>query len=167
MKINVYKTVKFLIMKPLLTSILLFFSIAFAHGQKTNLFYSKQQQAKAMALFVENLKTVYVKGQTFEDFEQKLIANATNTPEGKALLKRAHQFLVEETPKQKIETTYTGLEIENAIKFNKKEAKQFSISDEVTLFGGIEVEKTAIAQKSKSSGCRWYQIRCLMEQISK
>lgn len=154
-------------MKPLLTSLILFFSIAFAHGQKINTVYSKQQQAKAMALFVENVKSVYVKGQTFEDFEKKLIANATNTPEGKALLKRAYQFLVEATPKQTIETTYTGLEIDNALKFTKKNAKQFSVSEEVTLFGGDEVEKTVMAQKSKNSSCRWYQIRCLMEQVSK
>ena len=154
-------------MKSVLLSIVFYFIFFFAQAQKTNLFYSKQHQARAMALFVENVKPVYAKGQTFEDFEKKLIADATNTPEGKALLKRAYQFLVEGTPKQTIETTYTGLEIDNAIKFTKKQSKQFSISDEVTLFGGDEVEKTALAQKSKSSGCRWYQIRCLMEQISK
>lgn len=153
-------------MKLLLTSIILFISTAFVHGQKTNSFYSKQQQAKAMALFVENVKPVYVKGQKFEDFEKMLIANATNTSEGKALLKRAFQFLVDETPKQNIETNYTGLEIDNALKFIKKQATQLSVPDEVTLFGGVEIERTALAQKTKSSGCRWYQIMCLIEQTS-
>ena len=154
-------------MKTVLSLFVLYFSLFFAHAQKTNLLYSKQQQAKTMALFVENVKPIYVKGQTFEDFEKKLIANATNTPEGKALLKKAYQFLVEGTPKQKIETNYTGLELENALKYSKKQTKQLSELDEATLFGGLEVEKSMLNQQSKNSGCRWYQIMCLMEQTSK
>ena len=154
-------------MKTVLLSIVFYFIFFFAQAQKTNLFYSKQHQARAMALFVENVKPIYVKGQTFEDFEKKIIANATNTPEGTALLKRAYQFLVEGTLKQKIETNYTGLELDNALKYSKKQSKQLSGLDEVTLFGGLEVEKSILNQQSKKSGCRWYQLMCLMEQTSK
>lgn len=154
-------------MKTVLSSFVLYFSLFFGHAQKTNQLYSKQQQAKAMALFVENVKPIYVKGQTYEDFEKKLIANGTNSPEGKALLKKAYQFLVEGIPKQKIETSYTGLELDNALKYSEKQSKKLSEIDDATLFGGLEVEKMTLNQQSKSSGCRWYQIMCLMEQASK
>lgn len=154
-------------MKSVLLSIVFYFIFFFAQAQKTNLFYSKQHQARAMALFVENVKPVYEKGQTYEDFEKKLIADATNTPEGKALLKRAYQFLVEGTSKQEIESSYIGLEINNAIKFTRKQTMRLSTLEEVTLFGGLEVEKALLNQQSKNSGCRWYQLMCLMEQISK
>jgi len=153
-------------MKTVLLSIVFYFIFFFAQAQKTNLFYSKQHQARAMALFVENVKPVYAKGQTFEDFEKKLIADATNTPEGKALLKRAYQFLVEGTSKQEIESSYIGLEINNAIKFTRKQTMRLSTLEEVILFGGLEVEKALLNQQSKNSGCRWYQLMCLMEQTS-
>jgi hypothetical protein len=53
------------------------------------------------------------------------------------------------------------------LKYSKKQSKQLSGLDEVTLFGGLEVEKSILNQQSKNSGCRWYQLMCLMEQTSK
>lgn len=151
-------------MKKLATSLLVIvvFSIQ-TNAQKQSTDLSKTQAAQVMASFVESVKPAFQKGQTLKDFEFCLLENNNATPEGKALLSKAFDYLSKGIPNTQISKEYSGNEIVdiqqlfNTIKITEPNA------DGIEVFGGLATITNKFAETSKASGCKWYQLDCLIK----
>ena len=129
-------------MKKNLTLIMLFLALVIQAQITPSL--SKNQLGKAMALFVENVKPAYQKGQTYATFEKTLLGTWSNTPEGTALLSKAFEYISKGVSSDQIASNYNGLEMTNAL---SAMAKSKSSTDGVTVFGGN-------ANASNCNGCK-------------
>jgi len=124
---------------------------------------SKSQLGKAMALFVENVKPAYQKGQTYATFEKTLLGTWSNTPEGTALLSKAFEYISKGVSSNQIVSNYNGLEMTNAL---SAMAKSKSSTDGVTVFGGDVNASNSFSDKGTKEGCKWYQILCFVQKAT-
>lgn len=145
-------------MKKHITIIMLFLALVTQAQITPSL--SKSQLGKAMALFVENVKPAYQKGQTYATFEKTLLGTWSNTPEGTALLSKAFEYISKGVSSNQIVSNYNGLEMTNALSAMAKSKRS---TDGVTVFGGDANASNSFSDKGTKEGCKWYQIKCLVQ----
>lgn len=124
---------------------------------------SKNQLGKAMALFVENVKPAYQKGQTYAAFEKTLLGTWSNTPEGTALLCKAFDYISKGVSSDLIMSNYNGLEMTNAL---SAIAKSKSSTDGAAVFGSDANASNSFSDKGTKEGCKWYQILCFVQKAT-
>jgi hypothetical protein len=142
--------------------IIVVFSIQ-TNAQKQSTGLSKTQAAQVMASFVESVKPAFQKGQSFKDFEFCLLENNNATPEGKALLSKAFDYLSKGIPNTQISKEYSGNEIANAQLLFSTIKKAKPKADGMEVFGGSATITNKFAETSKAKGCKWYQLDCLIK----
>ena len=138
--------------------------LAMGVQSQTTTSFSKNQTAKAMALFVNDVKPAYQKEQTYKEFEKVVLGTWNNTPEGTALLVKAFEYLVKDVPSEQIIKDYNGLEFANALSITTK--SKDSSTDGIEVFGGSASSSNTFSDKSTTGGCKWYQIFCYIEKAS-
>jgi hypothetical protein len=147
----------------LLTVFLFVFGFV-GNAQKQTTTFSKDEMAKAMSLFVENVKPAYQKAQTYKEFEKALLGTWKNTPEGTALLTKAYEYISKGVSQNRILKEYSGQEIANALATSNK-LKKVS-SDGKELFGGTIKDSNSFSDKATASTCKWYNLGCYFNTVS-
>ncbi len=128
--------------------------------------------ATMMAEMKDNLSTVYSSGTSYESFRSKALGRSGSavTQEGEALLKKSYNYLVAGTSSSQIISSYDGKEMGEAY----AKLIQLGVNNEHALFStGSDVPKLDTnfnvnqheSKGSNSSGCRWYQIGCWLDDI--
>lgn len=141
----------------------LFLFVCNSNAQKSINEELRSQYSRAMISFIESVKPAFVKGQTFTNFENNIIGNSQNTPEGNALLNKAFEFLSNEVSNKQILLEYSGIEMENAEKlFNRLKLQNPNING-IELFGGSSGIESTFMGVSKLTGCKWYQFNCFIQ----
>jgi hypothetical protein len=149
-------------MKKYITTVMLL--LAWVVQAQTASLETKNQLGKAMALFVENVKPAYQKGQTYAAFEKALLGDWNNTPEGTALLNKAFDYIVKGISSDQIANKYNGLEMANALSALTR--SKSSSSDGITVFGGAANAGNSFSDKGTKETCKWYQILCFVQKAS-
>nr|WP_322624014.1 hypothetical protein [uncultured Flavobacterium sp.] len=122
-----------------------------------------------MASFVRNVKGFYRAGMDYQDLKETLdpdsgLSNITR--EGDVLLHKAYDYIIRGTAERDmkgVELMYAFQAIiQHEMDRGVKYAKDVDFeSGSVWLFGVNENSSTA--KVATSSGCRWYQVGCLMK----
>lgn len=145
--------------KCIQTLVLLLFGFV-TQAQKQVVLESKNDVAKAMSLFVENIKPAYQKGQTYGHFEKALLGNWKNTAAGTALLTKAYQYISKGFTKEQIVKEYIGQEFTNALNTSNNLKKTGFPSDGQELFGGTSKDSNSFIDKGAVATCKWFNLNC-------
>ncbi len=153
-------------MKNLILSLVLLFSIsAVAQRQEEE---ARVALAKGMVSFVESVKPAYVKGMSYEQFQNKLTGGSRPTTEGSELIRKAHEFISRNYSAAAIESNYNGKEVASvyfkleALKKNKSTANGTDIFASSGNFNPYENKSDNVA----GGKCKpWWDIFCQIRQL--
>jgi hypothetical protein len=117
------------------------------------------QLSKSMSSLVNDLKSSYKNGMSYNDFTNVILAGTTNSTipkTGDNLLRKAHSLLEKNTSEIDIIKSYNGQEMADVYYFLKdnRDKKEAAIK----VFGNDIIEKTKFGQNmfdSKVSCCKW------------
>ena len=132
--------------------------------------YVQDEMRKGMVSFVDGVKPIYREGMNLETFTSKLVGDnhARNmTPEGRALLDKAFEYLSKGASPNDILKTDTGSEIASALLFVKTHNYKNKTEDgDLVLFGNTTGEDfPSDSQLNERRRCKWYQIGCHLSNI--
>lgn len=130
------------------------------------------QLATLMAQTTDNLSVIYNAGMPYETFRSKVLGRPGSavTTEGEAILSKAYNYLKAGTTRNEIIRTDSGIEMRLAfLKLNTlgltNEYALFSLAaDAPKMDINFQVHQTE-SKGSSSSGCKWYQIACWIDDI--
>lgn len=122
--------------------------------------------AQTFILFKNQLSEVFNKSKDFASFEKNVCGEWRNTNEGKYLLNEAFNHLKNKTPDEKITASYDGIGVAKALKFQQDALTKNPKSSGSELFGGPGDDTTGnYNPTSKAYPCRWWQLKCHLNQI--
>ena len=122
--------------------------------------------AKTFVLFKNQLSEAFNKSKDYTSFEKNVCGEWRNTNEGKYLLNEAFNHLLNKTADEKIIATYDGIGLVKALKFQKDALTKNPKSSGSELFGGPGDDTSGnYNPTSKGYPCRWWQIKCHLNQI--
>jgi len=123
--------------------------------------------AKTFVLFKNQLSEAFNKSKDYASFEKNVCGEWRNTNDGKYLLNEAFNHLKNQTSDEKIITSYDGIGIAKALKFQQDVLTKNPKSSGSELFGGPG-DYTAGNYNPIEKGaypCRWWQIKCHLNEI--
>lgn len=122
--------------------------------------------AKSFVLFKNQLSEAFNKSKDYASFEKNVCGEWRNTNEGKYLLNEAFNHLSNKTTDEKIIATYDGIGVAKALKFQQDALTKNPKSSGSELFGGPGDDTTGnYNPTSKAYPCRWWQLKCHLNQI--
>lgn len=122
--------------------------------------------AKTFVSFKNQLSEAFNKSKDYASFEKNVCGEWSNTSDGKFLLSEAYNHLKNKTSDDKLISSYDGIGIAKALKFQQDVLIKNEKSTGSELFGGPGDETTGnYNPTSKGYPCRWWQIKCHFQQI--
>jgi len=124
--------------------------------------------AKGFVSFRNSLRPPFKETKDYKRFKNTICGPWTPTVpvEGDNLLKAAYESLSSGITDDEIIKSYSGKEMAAAALFQNEVFKKNPKSDGSELFGGTTGSFNPYAAKqSADSPCRWYQLKCWLQQI--
>lgn len=123
--------------------------------------------AKTFVSFKNQLAEAFNKSNDYASFEKTVCGNWRNTPDGKSLLNEAYNHLKNKTSDDKLISTYDGIGIAKALKFQQDALANNPKSTGSELFGGPGDGSTGNYNPigKEPYPCRWWQLSCHFQQI--
>ena len=122
--------------------------------------------SKTFVSFKNQLSEAFNKSKDYASFEKNVCGSWQNTSDGKFLLNEAYNHLKNKTSDDTILSSYNGIGIAKALKFQQDILTKNPKSSGSELFGGPGDDTTGnYNPMSKGYPCRWWQLKCHLDQI--
>jgi hypothetical protein len=121
--------------------------------------------AKTFVSFKNQLAEAFNKSNDYASFEKIVCGNWKNTSDGKFLLNEAYNHLKNRTSDDKLISSYDGIGIAKALKFQQDALVNNPKSTGSELFGGPGDGSTGNYNPVGKYPCRWWQLSCHFQQI--
>lgn len=123
--------------------------------------------AKTFVSFKNQLSQAFNNSTDYYSFEKNVCGKWQNTNEGKSLLSEAYNHLKNKTSDDKLISSYDGVGIAKALKFQQDLLSKNPNSTGSELFGGPGDDTAGEYNPMKKVPypCRWWQIKCHFQQL--
>jgi hypothetical protein len=123
--------------------------------------------AEGVVSLVNALKPAYEKGDSFDNFQKKIIGDTRSTEEGSNLLKKVFLYVEKGTSSKEILKSDSGSEMGAACLYLNELHKKNPKADGSELFGSTtgDFNPYDATILGKAGPCKWYQLGCWLNQI--
>lgn len=123
--------------------------------------------AKTFVSFKNQLSQAFNISKDYYSFEKNVCGKWQNTNEGKYLLSEAYNHLKNKTSDDKLISSYDGVGIAKALKFQQDVLSKNPNSTGSELFGGPGDDTAGEYNPNRKAPypCRWWQIKCHLGQL--
>ena len=127
----------------------------------------RENLAEGVVSMVNALKPAYQKGDTFYNFQKKVIGSAKNTEEGTNLLKKVFAYVEKGTSNEEILKSDSGSEMGAACIYLNELYKNNPKADGSELFGSTtgDFNPYNATILGKAGPCKWWQLGCWLNEI--
>ena len=146
-------------MKNLLFGLLATVLFAFnGNAQKVTQEDVRLQLATSMSQLVEQCKTTYKEGMTYEEFIKTTFnGNKISTIEAQNLMKAAFKLVSNDTNSDEIIKSYDGKEMASVLLIV---GNNCNINDAVAASFGNDIANSTFGEQLQSKGCGWFSWLC-------